>query len=312
MTPARRRLALCVLAGALASSACRSGDDGAPSDTGTVVAPASGSNADASSGVDAVAGNDESAADDTSVTGTVSSDASTPGQGAQTPLATTTPPPPSPPPSVVEVDPDELVLSDAFDDAERDDAWDDETWTVDAPGESSVAALDGVGVMETDLRGTHEWVRATAPGSSHEDASLLARITPIRSSEGTVFVGLHGDGEWRDASPYLPQSGVVVEYAYSEIFGGEVVLIVLDGLDERRIGPAAGPVLADGESANIRLEVVGRQARVKVWRDRTSEPTEWNIQADVPATDGGTVQISYRDGVGQSVGWDELSLLLLP
>jgi hypothetical protein len=207
-------------------------------------------------------------------------------------------------------DPDELVLTDGF--ADEGDGWGEDTWEVDAPGEASATALNGTGVMETDLRGTDEWVRAAAPGSSHVDASLLARITPIHSDEGTVFVGLHGDGEWRDRTPYLPQTGVVVEYSYADIFEGEIVLIVLDGTDEHRIGPALGPVLADGQSANIRFEVVGGLARVKVWRDGAAEPQLWDLEAQTASTDGGTVQIAYRDGVGQSVAWDELTLLLFP
>jgi PKD repeat protein len=173
--------------------------------------------------------------------------------------------------------------------------------------ESSATARDGAGVMETDLRGTHEWVRAAAPRSAHVDASLLARITPIRSSEGTVFVGLHGDGEWRDASPYLPQSGVVVEYAYADLFEGEIVLIVFDELEARRIGPVLGPVLADGESATIRLEVADGRARARVWRYGAPEPSSWDVEG-VTSSDNGTVQIAYRDAVGQSVTWVELLL----
>jgi hypothetical protein len=205
---------------------------------------------------------------------------------------------------------DELVLTDDFS-GERP-TWGDSTWDVDIPGEASATVIDGVGVMETDLRGTHEWVRALAPGSTHEDAELLARITPVRSNEGTVFLGLHGDGEWRDASPYLPQTGVVVEYSYSPIFEGEFVLIVLDGPDERRSTPVVGPVLDDGDSATIRFVVVDGRARVKIWRTGDEEPAGWAIEGDTASTDGGVVQIAYRDGVGQSVAWDELTLRLFP
>ena len=228
----------------------------------------------------------------------------------------------SPPPTLVVTlppDADELVLSDGFsnngddaDDGDDADGWGSETWEVDIPGEAVVTAVDGIGVMTTDARGTHEWVRAIASGSTHEDARLDARITPVRSNEGTVFVGMHGDGEWRDNTSYLPQSGVVLEYAYSEIFLGEVVLILLDGPDEQRIGPVQGPILADGESANIRFEVSGGEARVKVWRTGTDEPSDWSIVAPIPADDVGLVQIAYRDGVDQSVAWDELTLRLWP
>lgn len=209
-----------------------------------------------------------------------------------------------------DADVDELVLSDGF--ADEGDPWGATTWEVDVPGEAVATVIDGLGVMATDARGTHEWVRALAPGSTHGDATLRAQVTPIRSDEGTVFVGLRGDGEWRDAAPYLPQTGVVVEYSYAEVFLGEVVLIVLDGPDEHRIGPVSGPILSDGESANIRVDVAEGRARAKVWRVGTDEPSDWALEADIEANDGGVVQISYRDTVEQSVAWDELTLQLLP
>lgn len=293
MTPARRLAALCLVGGALVTSGCRSGGDSESSMSGVDATSSASGGGSATVTADAPSGSVDSE------TGSV------PPADEQSSVVTS-------PASAVEPDPDELVLSDTFADDRSDDAWDDTSWRVDAPGEASATTLNGVGVMETDLRGTHEWVRATAPGSTHVNASLLARITPVRSDEGTVFIGLRGDGEWRDASPYLPQSGVVVEYGYAEIFGGELVLIVLDGPDEQRIGPAIGPILADGESANIRIEVIDGRARAKAWRDGTPEPVGWHVQADLPLIDGGTVQISYRDGVGQSVAWDELTLLLLP
>jgi hypothetical protein len=303
VTPARRLAALCLVGGALITSGCRSGGDSESSMSGVDATSSASGGGPTSVTSDAESGavDSESTIDDAETTET----GSAPPADEQSTVVTS-------PASVVEPDPDELVLSDAFADDRSDDAWDDATWSVDAPGEASATAINGVGVMETDLRGTHEWVRATAPDSTHENASLLARITPVRSNEGTVFIGLRGDGEWRDASPYMPQSGVVVEYGYAEIFGGELVLIVLDGPDEQRIGPAIGPILAEGESANIRIEVVDGRARAKAWRDGTPEPVGWHVQADLPSMDGGTVQISYRDGVGQSVAWDELTLLLLP
>lgn len=210
----------------------------------------------------------------------------------------------------VDADVDELVLSDGFSD--EGDPWAETTWEVDLPGEAAALVIDGLGVMATDARGTHEWVRALAPGSTHDNASLRARVTPIRSDEGTVFVGLRGDGEWRDAAPYLPQTGVAVEYSYAEAFLGEVVLIVLDGPDEHRIGPVSGPILSDGESANIRVDVIEGRAHAKVWRVGTDEPSDWALEADIEANDGGIVQISYRDTVEQSVAWDALTLQLLP
>ncbi len=239
--------------------------------------------------------------------------------GGDSSTATAPPTGSSPPPTSTLVvtlppDADELVLSDGFsDDGDGDgDGWGSDTWEVDVPGEAVVTAVDGIGVMTTDARGTHEWVRAIAADSTHDDARLDARITPVRSNEGTVFVGMRGDGEWRDNTAYLPQTGVVLEYAYSEIFEGEIVLIVLDGPDKERIGPVPGPILADGESADIRFEVVGGAARVKVWRSGTSEPSEWSLTADIPDGDSGLVQIAYRDGVDQAVAWDELTLRLWP
>ncbi len=173
--------------------------------------------------------------------------------------------------------------------------------------------IDGFGVMATDARGTHEWVRALAPDSTHRNATLRARITPIRSDEGTVFVGLHGDGEWRDAAPYLPQTGVVVEYSYCrDVPRRGRPDRALDGPDELRIGPVSGPILSDGESANIRVDVIEGRAHAKVWRVGTDEPSDWALEADIEANDGGIVQISYRDTVEQSVAWDELTLQLLP
>lgn len=210
----------------------------------------------------------------------------------------------------VDADVDELVLSDGF--VGEGDTWAATAWDVDVPGEAAATVTDGFGVMATDARGTHEWVRAVAPDSTHRNATLRARITPIRSDEGTVFVGLHGDGEWRDAAPYLPQAGVVVEYSYAETFLGEVVLIVLSGPDELRIGPVPGPILSDGESANIRFEVVGSEARVKVWRVGADEPAGWALEAATSSNDGGVVQIAYRDTVQQSIAWEELALQLLP
>lgn len=202
-----------------------------------------------------------------------------------------------------------IVLSDSYSDG--GDTWGDGgTWEVDVPGEASATVLDGAGVMETDRRGTHEWVRAITPESVHVDATLLARIEPIESEEGTVFVTMRGDGEWRDNASYLPQTGLVLEYSYAEVFEGEVTLMIADGPELRRIGPAPGPVLSDGESADIRFDVTGERARVKVWRSSDPEPEGWTIDALFgPSPDGGVVQISYRDGVAQSVAWDTLVLL---
>ena len=204
-------------------------------------------------------------------------------------------------------DAEELVLLEGL--AEGEDGWgDDSSWEVELPGEASATVIGGAGVMETDARGTHEWVRAIAEGSSHDDASVFARIAPVRSDEGTVFIGLRGDGGWRDAFQYVPQTGVVLEYGYSPVFEGEIVLIVLDGPEQRRVGPVIGPVLSDGESADIRFEVVGDRARVKVWRSGDDEPPGWAVEVDGVSTTGGVVQIAYRDGVARSVAWDQLTL----
>lgn len=201
------------------------------------------------------------------------------------------------------------MLSDSFSD--ESSTWADDTWDLDLPGEATATVIDGVGVMATDARGTHEWVRAVAPGSTHDDVTLFTRVTPIASSEGTVFIGLHGDGEWQDRAPYLPLSGVAVEYAYSAVFEGEIVLIVLDGTDAIRVGPVAGPVLDDGDSADVRFEAVDGVARVKIWRSGDDEPSAWGVEAAIASTDG-VVQISYRDGVDQSIAWDEMTLKLWP
>lgn len=205
-------------------------------------------------------------------------------------------------------DPEEIVLSDDF--AEVDAGWsDDGSWQVELPGEAGATVIDGVGVMQTDARGTHEWVRAVAPDSTHRNAELFARITPITVSEGTVFVALHGDGEWRADTPYLPQSGVVVEYSYNETLGGEIVLIVMNGDDdELRTERVAAPVLVEGESALLRFQVVDGLARAKVWRAAEDEPAAWALSVAGIASDGGVVQVAYRDAVAQSVGWDELTL----
>ena len=318
MTGTRSALSLLVVA-TVALGACRSDSDG----SAPVTTPGSGPIATQTTGtVETVSSDDGSARSDSTGSDSAGSD-------DVGPVAATTDAPPdsrepdsteSPPPTLVVTlppDADELVLSDGFsndvDDAgdpNDTDGWGSETWEVDVPGEAVVTAVDGIGVMTTDARGTHEWVRAIASGSTHEDARLDARITPIRSNEGTVFVGMHGDGEWRDNTSYLPQSGVVLEYAYSEIFLGEIVLILLDGPDEQRIGPVQGPILADGESADIRFEVFGGEARVKVWRTGTDEPSGWSIVVPIPADDVGVVQLAYRDGVDQSVSWDELTLRL--
>ncbi len=320
MTGARSALSLLVVA-TVALGACRSDSDGSVPVTtpgsGPIVTPTTGTVETVSSD-DGSAGSDSSGSESTGSDGVGSADATTDAPSDSSESDSSEPDSSESPPSTLVVtlppDADELVLSDGFsndgDDADDADGWGSETWEVDAPGEAVVTAVDGIGVMTTDARGTHEWVRAIASGSTHEDARLDARITPIRSNEGTVFIGMHGDGEWRDNTSYLPQSGVVLEYSYSEVFLGEIVLILLDGPDEQRIGPVQGPILADGESADIRFEVFGGEARVKVWRTGTDEPSGWSIVVPIPADDVGLVQLAYRDGVDQSVSWDELTLRL--
>ena len=164
---------------------------------------------------------------------------------------------PQPPTTIVvtlpDDDADEIVLSDEFEDGD-DDTWGESTWTVDVPGEATATVIDGVGVMATDARGTHEWVRAVAPGSTHDDATLTATVTPIESSEGTVFVGMHGDGEWRDSAPYLPQTGVVVEYSYADVFLGErasEAVVKTAKLHDRRVLAFATHGLTPGDLNGI-------------------------------------------------------------
>ena len=206
--------------------------------------------------------------------------------------------------------PDVMVLSESFADDDGD-AWSDDVWDVDVPGEASAVGVDGVGVMEIDPRGTYEWVRAVASDSVHGDVKIRARLTAQGSSQGTVFIGVHGDAEWRDRTPYLPQTGVALEYGYADISLGEMVLIVFEGADERRIGPVIGPVLARGESAEVALEAKGGRVRAKIWRVGDDEPGDWQIETDT-STDSGVVQLSYRDAPGQSVAWDAVTIELAP
>jgi hypothetical protein len=297
-----------LVAGAVVLVGCRS-DDPSPSgadDAGTVVATT------------------EAVTDDATTTdrgSTITPSPDVPATSGEPDVGDTTASPSAPPPTTpmpsaplmpvtLPEDADELSLLDSSDGG---DAWGgDGGWEVEVPGEASATVIGGVGVMETDARGTHEWVRAIAEDSLHDDATVFARIAPVRSDEGTVFLGLRGDGEWRDAFRYVPQSGVVLEYGYAPVFEGEIAIIVLDGADQLRIGPVIGPVLSDGQSADIRFEVVGDRARAKVWRSGEDEPPDWTIETEAVSTDGGVVQISYRDGVAQSVAWEELTLTVWP
>lgn len=311
MTPRSRALSAAVLTCMVAVGGCRSDADSTPAGT-------TESAAGAATGDSSTAG----AGSETEAPSTPDSDVPTPDSDVpaedDSPPADDSPPDGAPVQSEpgastdvdVPADADEIVLSDSS--SGDGDTWDEGEWEVDTPGEASARVIGGVGVMETDERGTHEWVRALAENSIHDDATLYATITPIRSDEGTVFVGLRGDGEWRDATPYLPQVGAVVEYSYAAVFEGEIVLTVLDGPDERRVGPVSGPILDDGDSANIRFDVVGDRARVKIWRTGDDEPSGWDLEAEAASTDGGVVQIAYRDGVGQSVAWNELRLEVWP
>jgi hypothetical protein len=336
VTTGGRALGASLLAATVLLGACRSDAESTPPDTsgspGDVDDTSSTSAVDDTSSTSAV---DDLGSDPTldTITDPASPATSTPDPGSDPGGSATSTPDPGSDPSgsgttapgttvsrttepsasveeTVPADADELVLSDAFSDDGT--AWAEDTWDVDVPGEATATVIDGVGIMETDGRGTHEWVRALAPGSTHDDVTLFARITPITSSEGTVFIGLHGDGEWRDAAPYLPQTGVAVEYGYSEIFEGEIVLIFFDGSEMLRVGPVLGPVLEDGESADIRFEAVDGRARVKIWPTGEDEPSGWDLEGQTASSDGGVVQISYRDSVKQSVSWDELILRLWP
>lgn len=310
MTPRRHRLTGVVLVGAVVLAACSSESSSEPEPAVTDPAATTSPTDDDRGSAPA----SSTGTTDTGPTTEPSADGSDDG-ATTTPAATDDPTTTAGQPEAalpgVPDDADELDLTDDF--GAGGDNWDEGgSWEVDVPGESSAVVIDGVGVMETDLRGTHEWVRALADGTIHEDATVTARITPLDSDEGTVFVGVRGDGEWRDNFQYLPQTGVVLEYGYSPVFAGEFVLVVLDGPDLRRVGPVEGPVLVDGESAEIRLEVVGDRARAKVWRAGEPEPAEWQLEAETAAPDEGIVQIAYRDGVAASVAWDELRLLVWP
>jgi hypothetical protein len=294
VTSSRRAVAIGILVGAAVVAGCRS--DGEPKSGETAVT-------DDAVGIFA----ESTDAGGTSPAGVGETDVPMSSGPASVPPVD----PPTSSGATVPADADQLVLSDSFE--VDSDTWDGGgAWQVDVPGEASATVIDGTGVMETDQRGTYEWVRAVAADSSHLNATVFARVRPVRSDEGTVFVGARGDGEWRDAFPYLPQTGVVLEYGYSAVFEGEIVLIVLDGPEQLRIGPVLGPILADGESADIRFEVVGDVARAKVWRTGDDEPPEWIIEAETASPEGGVVQLAYRDGVARSVAWELLTLHVWP
>lgn len=178
-------------------------------------------------------------------------------------------------------------------------------WLIDTPGASTV--VDD-GVLEIDPRGTHEWVRATtdAPGA---DAGVVVRFETPEPVEGSMFVGMLGDGEWADAAPYQQQTGVAVEYGFAALHDGEITLILAGGGETTRIGPVLGPVLGAGDAAFVRLQVVEDVAQVRVWAVGEPEPSAWALRATLPRDNtGGSIHVSFRGAAGERVAIREVRL----
>lgn len=187
--------------------------------------------------------------------------------------------------------------------------WDDAAWLVEVPGRDDASAATENGVMQIDPAGTFEWARAVAVGSEHLDADLRLSVEATGDSHGTVFVALRGDGEWRDATSYLPQTGVVLEYQYAPSFGGEVA--VIDAIDPGELPRevATGPTLDAGDRAWIRMVVRGDRLLAKVWRDGDEEPGSWLFDRTIQVDGPGVVQLAFRDDPGQLIRWGDLALV---
>ena len=134
----------------------------------------------------------------------------------------------------------------------------------------------------------------------------MAREALVFAGQGAQFPGMG-----KDLADAYPECRELFDRA-DEVLGYGLSSICFDGPDERRIGPVPGPILANGQSADIRFEVVGGRARVKIWPVGDDEPAGWDIESEPVSTDAGIVHISYRDGVAQSVAWNELTLQLWP
>lgn len=190
--------------------------------------------------------------------------------------------------------------------------WDTRRWNGDAGGSGTVGVTKGVGQMIIDPRGTHEWARALDIEGSWNDFDLTVTLIPQTEGLGSVYVGLRGGGGWRVGTPYLPNQGLSLEYAYARGLPGELRLMQsgADGITD--VGSVDAPTVAAGKAARLRLRAEGTLVQAKVWPVGGSEPDEWMLDVETELLEAGTLHLAYRDSPGGVLQWDDLEVIPLP
>lgn len=192
-----------------------------------------------------------------------------------------------------------------FDGAAADD-WLSHGWQSEAAGAGEAVVAKGVGRMVVDRRGTYEWVRAMGAVGPWGDLELQAAVTPRTEGLGSVYIGLRGNGGWRPSTPYLPSSGVAVEYAFAPGIASELRIYQIDDRGTLDVGSVEVASLRAGQRGNMKVSLDGATLRAKVWSDDEDEPEVWAIEREVRTVAPGSIHLSYRDESGGTVEWDDL------
>lgn len=184
--------------------------------------------------------------------------------------------------------------------------WDSAGWSAEAAGEGKAVVTKGVGRMVVDPRGTYEWVRAIGATGPFDNFGVEAAITPRTEALGSVYIGLRGNGNWNFAAPYLPATGIAIEYAYAPGIESELRLYKVTDAGITDGGAVPVPALAKGTKGHLRVEVSGTTVRAKTWHEGEKEPTGWAIERTLDGPPAGSLHLSYRDEPGGTVDWDDL------